>query len=85
MIQWLLAKLVPIVMEPRKGDLNADHHGLGSVVSDARKRQAEDGGIGGLTTGEEAELSDLLNQEQPCECGETCCGSPLIDPHRPRP
>lgn len=31
---------------------------------------------------EEPEPVPLLNQEQPCECGGACCGSPLIEPRR---
>ena len=41
-----------------------------------------DGGIGGLTVGEEAELTQLLNEGYPCECGVCGCNSPLIEPKR---
>ena len=40
-----------------------------------------DGGIGGLTPAEDAELSDLLNgPHKVCECGSPGCGCPLITP-----
>lgn len=46
-----------------------------------RKVRNPDGGIGGLTAGEEAELSDLLNgPHKICECGSPGCGCPIIPP-----
>jgi hypothetical protein len=48
-----------------------------------RKVRNPDGGIGGLTVGEEAELSDLVNSgDRLCECGRCGCGSPLLEPKR---
>lgn len=48
-----------------------------TVVPDANP----DGGIGGLTPAEDAELSDLLNgPHKLCECGDPGCGSPIPKP-----
>lgn len=56
---------------------------IGAMVKQIKDRTPPnpDGGIGGLTPGEEAELSDLLNGEHRiCECMACECGSPLIVP-----
>lgn len=57
---------------------------IGELVEQIKARSTPpnpDGGIGGLTAGEEAELSDLLNGEhRTCECGICDCSSPLIEP-----
>lgn len=56
---------------------------IGAMVKQIKDRTPPnpDGGIGGLTPGEEAELSDLLNgAHKTCECGQPACGSPLIIP-----
>lgn len=56
---------------------------IGEMVQRIKDRRPEpnpDGGIGGLTPAEESQLSDLLNQDYPCECGVCGCNSPLIEP-----
>lgn len=41
-----------------------------------------DGGIGTLTPAEDAQLTDLLNSEPPCECGVCGCNNPIWEPGR---
>lgn len=48
---------------------------------DDREPRNPDGGIGGLTAGEEHELDDLLNgPHKLCECGQPGCGCPIFKP-----
>ena len=56
---------------------------IGEMVSRIKERAPSpnpDGGIGGLTDAEERQLSDLLNDDYPCECGVCGCNTPLLEP-----